>query len=181
MVLAFVLLLSLGAGLAYTQERLTDKKEHLAQTASSSGEPPQHHPENKSTPLPDLNEVHNLVNAERQKEGIKPLIRISALDNSAQDKCDDMVARNYWDHNTPDGVEPWSFIKNYTTYTEAGENLLFSDTVVPLVAVESWMNSPGHRKNLLKKEFLYVGYAACTSTDYVSSGPSQLLVQHLKR
>lgn len=99
-------------------------------------------------PQIDLTSVWQLVNDEREAAGLQPLVRDPLLDKSAQDKCADMVAKDYWSHDTPDGTEPWVFIKKYNVYSTAGENLAYGFASAREV-VSGWMTSEGHRKNII--------------------------------
>jgi uncharacterized protein YkwD len=85
------------------------------------------------------------TNDQRASNGLGPLTINSALNSSAQSKANDMIARDYWAHNTPDGQEPWVFFDTAGyNYQKAGENLAYgfstsNDTVI------GWMNSPSHQ------------------------------------
>lgn len=118
-------------------------------------------------------------NRERGGAGKNPLAMSEKLNSSAQRKCDDMIARNYWSHNDPNGKEPWMFydMAGYT-YDAAGENLAYG-FMNESDAVTGWMNSQGHKDNLLNTEFTEVGYGTCISQDYVNKGPQLVVVQHL--
>lgn len=81
------------------------------------------------------------------------------LTEAAQLKANDMANRGYFSHNTPEGLEPWIFLTSVGyKYTAAGENLAvnFSDSHD---AHNAWMNSPGHRANILQNQFTEVGIA----------------------
>lgn len=111
-------------------------------------------------------------NNERTKAGLSPLILSTQLDVSAQNKCMDMEQKNYWAHNAPDGTEPWSFIHQQTDFKKAGENLEYGNSTSSAVTTD-WMNSSGHKANILDPEFTSVGYAIC---DFRGT---KLVVQHL--
>lgn len=126
----------------------------------------------------DLYSLWTLVNNERISAGLKPLSLNPQLDKSGQAKCDDMVARNYWSHNTPDGLEPWTFIEaENVNYYKAGENLAYGSADAQAV-VNNWMLSPEHRANILDKSYTDVGYAKCISYNYLDQGPQVIVVQH---
>lgn len=107
------------------------------------------------------------VNEVRAEQGLKALALQPKLNEAAQAKCDDMLARDYWDHNTPDGQEPWVFITGVGyEYEAAGENLaqnFFDNTSV----VAGWLRSEGHRRNLLDQVYTEVGYAKCQEANSV--------------
>lgn len=107
--------------------------------------------------------IFNLVNAERTKNGLKPLIRDARLDATAQSRADDMVARNYFSHYDPVTGESLVDIKPIVKEcVEAGENI--SDAVNPaqdlnISVVQSWMNSKPHHDAILKADHTHAGMA----------------------
>ena len=116
------------------------------------------------------------TNQQRTTNGLSALTINAKLNQAAQAKANDMVTRNYWSHNTPDGVEPWAFFDNAGyAYFKAGENLAFgfmtsSDTIT------GWMNSPSHRENLLNSSFQEVGFGFANSSDFVNNGNETVVV-----
>lgn len=99
------------------------------------------------------------TNQKRAEAGLPPLMMNSQLSQAAAAKAQDMFAKDYWAHNSPDGKTPWDFIKGSGyVYTLAGENLAknFSDSSG---VVNAWMASPSHRDNLLKAGYRDVGFA----------------------
>lgn len=116
------------------------------------------------------------TNTQRTQQGIGALALNNSLSKAAQDKANDMAARNYWAHITPDGVQPWEFMSaaGYE-YTEAGENLAYgfatsSDTVI------GWMNSPAHRDNLLKGSYKEVGFGIANAENFQGNGEQTIVV-----
>lgn len=101
--------------------------------------------------------IISLTNASRQEYALAGLKENNILDIAAQAKADDMLARSYFSHNTPDGRTPWSFITaaGYD-YLMAGENLAVNFTEAENVE-DAWMNSPGHKANILNKNFEEIG------------------------
>lgn len=116
------------------------------------------------------------TNVQRENNGQPDLNLNQQLNTAAQAKANDMVARNYWSHNTPDGQEPWVFFDNAGyKYLKAGENLAYgfatsNDTIT------GWMNSEHHRENLLDSAFSDVGFGFANGSDYNSSGPETIVV-----
>lgn len=97
-----------------------------------------------------------LLNSERQKEGLRTLTEDPELREVARAHSRDMLARGYFSHVTPDGADPFDRMERAgISYTYAGENLAFAPTVD--IAHTGLMNSPGHRANILKPEFKRVG------------------------
>lgn len=107
----------------------------------------------------------------------EPPLSINAqLDQAAQAKADDMAARNYWSHNTPDGKTPWSFIMaSGYTYQTAGENLAYGFTTASSV-ITGWLDSPEHRANLLGDAYRDVGFGVVDIPNYQHDGPQTLVV-----
>ena len=111
-----------------------------------------------------------------------PLILDERLNRSAQAKCEDMVARNYWSHDAPDGTTPWVFIhKEVADYPgqKLGENLAEAINDSKSI-VATWMSSAEHRTNIQNVAFHEVGFAICMSDSYIGNGgsPATIVVQH---
>lgn len=119
--------------------------------------------------------VFKLVNDEREKMGLTLLVWDDNLLKSATNKIDDMCEKKYWAHTSPDGKEPWSFIKAVTDYGEAGENL-GKDFVNASELVRSWMTSPTHKENIIKGVYRKSAVAIKRCDLYGVS--TQLIVQH---
>ncbi|GAB2933616.1 CAP domain-containing protein [Streptomyces heilongjiangensis] len=102
-------------------------------------------------------EVLVLTNARRTAAGLPPLAPDPALTAAAQAHCDDMVARAFYAHTSPDGGEPWHRAAAAgSTRRTIGENIACGQRSAAEV-VEGWMNSPGHRANILKPDFTHMG------------------------
>lgn len=114
-------------------------------------------------PLPQLSEVVWYINEARLASGVAPVTEDNLLDKSAALKVADMVARNYWAHDPPNGSGPWATIKEVGyPYSYIGENLAYGHygTTSPEKAiVQSWLNSKGHRANMLEPRFKDIGIA----------------------
>lgn len=103
--------------------------------------------------------VVELTNTERIKKGLNPLNVDSLLTKAALAKASDMMARDYWAHQAPDGRQPWEFIKEMGyQYRYAGENLA-RDFSTSDDVVAGWVNSPSHRENLLSPRYQDIGIA----------------------
>ncbi len=122
------------------------------------------------------NTLLSATNQQRTSNGVGTLQTNSQLTAAAQAKANDMIARNYWSHNTPDGQEPWVFMKNAGyNYLRAGENLAYGfddsgDTVT------GWMNSPSHKANLLDTSFTEVGFGFANGENYNQNGKQTVVV-----
>jgi len=131
-------------------------------------------PEPAPTPAPDHTpskfemEVVRLVNIEREKAGLKPLVADPLLMKGARAKSKDMVDNRYFSHNSPTYGSPFNMMKTFgIRYRNAGENIA-SGQRTPDSVVRAWMNSPGHRANILSSKYgkIGVGYAYTTAGNY---------------
>ena len=111
-------------------------------------------------------EVLNLVNEERKKNGLKELKWDDKLAELSYSHCADMIERNYFSHNTPDGETPFDRMKNAgISYRAAGENIA-AGQYSPEEVMNSWMNSDGHRANILNPNFEYLGVGVAWGGSY---------------
>jgi uncharacterized protein YkwD/uncharacterized membrane protein required for colicin V production len=108
-------------------------------------------------PRPDLEkQMLDLVNQERQAAGLSPLQPDPELTEVARKHSADMFARGYFAHDTPEGLSPFDRMKAANVrFLTAGENLALAPTIP--IAHTGLMNSPGHRANILRREFGRVG------------------------
>ena len=124
-------------------------------------------PAPKPTPAPTTlsqfeAQVVQLVNQERAKAGLKPLTANAPLSKVARTKSADMRDKNYFAHNSPTYGSPFDMMKSFgITYRTAGENIAAGQRT-PEQVVIAWMNSPGHRANILNANYteIGVGYVA---------------------
>ena len=104
-------------------------------------------------------EILTLTNAERQKEGLNPLKWDNTLSLLALMHCEDMIRRNFFDHVNPDGEDPFDRMAKFSIgYWAAGENIAVGQQS-PKEAITDWMNSAGHRENILNPKFKSLGVA----------------------
>jgi uncharacterized YkwD family protein len=104
----------------------------------------------------DESRILQLVNAERAKAGAKPLSANSACTKLARMKSQDMVDNNYFSHQSPTYGSPFDMLKaNNVSYMYAGENIAMNQSAD--AAFKAWMNSEGHRKNILNPNFTELG------------------------
>lgn len=102
-------------------------------------------------------EVIRLVNIERQKNGLSPLSEDWQLSRVARYKSEDMRDRGYFSHTSPTYGSPFDMMKSFgISYRNAGENIAKGQSS-PEAVVRAWMNSPGHRANILNKSFTHIG------------------------
>lgn len=104
-------------------------------------------------------QVVTLVNQERAKAGLSPLTSNAAVANVAMAKAKDMYNNNYFDHNSPTYGSPFDMMKSFgISYRYAGENIAKGQRS-PQEVMNAWMNSPGHRANILSSNFNQIGVA----------------------
>ncbi|WP_373895357.1 CAP domain-containing protein [Virgibacillus natechei] len=102
-------------------------------------------------------EVVELTNAEREKHGLSPLEIDTELSKVARDKSLDMAENNYFSHDSPNYGSPFDMMQSYgVDYRTAGENIARGQTT-PEQVVNGWMNSDGHRANILNGDFTHIG------------------------
>ena len=113
----------------------------------------------------DEKELLRLINAERTKNGLSELKFSEELLKVARDKAKDLVDNNYFSHNSPTYGSPFDMMKSYgITYKTAGENIAGNSTLQG--AVTAWMNSEGHRANILSNAYNYTGIGIVSSPKY---------------
>jgi len=111
-------------------------------------------------------EVARLVNAERAKNGLGPLKLNWQLSRVARYKSADMRDKNYFSHTSPTYGSPFDMMKAFNiAYSTAGENIAAGQTTAEAV-MTSWMNSPGHRQNILSTNFSEIGVGYATGGSY---------------
>lgn len=116
------------------------------------------------------------TNTQRVSNGLSPLKLNEKLDSAAQANADDMAARDYWSHYTPDGNPPWVWVTNQGySYQKLGQNLAagFSDEQA---TIDGWMASPPHRENLLDPDFNQVGFGYANIADYTAAGGGPMTI-----
>ncbi|MFI0541623.1 CAP domain-containing protein [Streptomyces sp. WSLK1-3] len=111
-------------------------------------------------------EVVDLTNRERARAGLPPLAVDPLLARAAQAYSTDMAVRAFYSHTSPEGTQPWDRAAAAgSTRRSIGENIACGQRSAAEV-VEGWMNSPGHRANILKPGFTHIG------TGFAGGGPA---------
>ncbi len=115
-------------------------------------------------------------NASRSANGLGGFTLNAQLNNSAQAKAQHMADNNYWAHVAPDGTQPWYFFEaaGYS-YSNAGENLAYGFDSSYAVN-QGWMNSAGHRANILGN-YVDVGYGIANAPNF-QGGEYTIVVAH---
>jgi uncharacterized YkwD family protein len=104
-------------------------------------------------------QVVDLVNQERAKQGLSALQSDAKLTTVALAKAKDMYSNNYFDHNSPTYGSPFDMMKQFgVSYSWAGENIAKGQRD-PQEVMTAWMNSSGHRANILNAHYTSIGVA----------------------
>lgn len=110
-------------------------------------------------------EVFNLINNQRTKNGLSALKIDPEVQNVARIKAQDMVNNNYFDHNSPTYGTPFNMLNSFKiSYKTAGENI--AGNLSNSAAVTAWMNSSGHKANILNSSFNYTGIGVVNGSKY---------------
>lgn len=114
------------------------------------------------------------TNDQRAAYNLAPLRMDSQLTEAAAAKARDMVQQGYWDHNAPDGTEPWVWVDRAGySYSKAGENLAKNFSTAS-ATVGAWMDSSSHRDNVLSSAYQDVGFA--TASGEIDGKPTTVIV-----
>lgn len=110
--------------------------------------------------------IFELTNDARMDNGLETLTLNEELTIAAQEKAEAMVKDGYFEHTAPDGTTGWDYIeKTKYNYSFAGENLAASNEN-DVAVVDGWLNSPGHRANLLNTKFSEIGLGMAFANNY---------------
>ncbi|MBU6081970.1 CAP domain-containing protein [Allobacillus halotolerans] len=113
-------------------------------------------------------EVLELANEERKAQGLEPLEFSVEVSEVARAKSHDMADSNYFDHQSPNYGSPFEMMQTFgVDYRAAGENIAMGQRS-PEEVMNGWMNSEGHRKNIMHDQFTHlgVGYVEKNGTTY---------------
>lgn len=107
-------------------------------------------------------QVVNLVNKERESRGLSPLATDIKLQKLAQMKAEDMAKKGYFSHTSPTYGSAFDMMAQYgLSYRTAGENIAKGQKTAESV-MNGWMNSQGHRANILSNSYMKVGVGYAT-------------------
>ena len=111
-------------------------------------------------------QVVELTNQERTKNGLPALKLDVELSKVARDKSKDMQTKNYFSHTSPTYGSPFDMMKAYgVSYKAAGENIAMGQRS-PEEVVQAWMNSQGHRENIMNPNFTHIGVGHVATGNY---------------
>lgn len=103
------------------------------------------------------NEVIRLVNVERAKRGIRPLTANWQMSRVARMKSQDFINNHYFAHNSPVYGSPFTMMQSFgIRFSAAGENIAYGQKT-PAAVMAAWMNSSGHRANILSSVYTQMG------------------------
>ena len=141
--------------------------EQVEQPTEPEEEVTQEQPQNNDGQLNQFEQqVFELTNQERAKNGLQPLQIDYELSRVAREKSRDMQVNNYFDHNSPVYGSPFDMIQSYgISYRTAGENIAKGQRT-PEEVVNAWMNSPGHRENILNSSYTHIGVGYVEQGNY---------------
>jgi uncharacterized YkwD family protein len=110
--------------------------------------------------------VVDLTNVERAKNGL-PALKVDVnLSKVAREKSSDMQRNNYFSHQSPTCGSPFDMMKKFgITYKSAGENIAMGQKT-PTEVVQAWMNSEGHRANILNGSYTHIGVGHVANGNY---------------
>ena len=113
----------------------------------------------------DEQEVFNLINKQRTNNGLTALKVDEEVQKVARIKAEDMVTNNYFSHQSPTYGSPFDMLKSFKiSYRSAGENIAANSSNSG--AVNAWMNSSGHRANILSSNYNYTGIGVVSNPKY---------------
>ncbi|PWI06846.1 hypothetical protein DIZ27_30995 [Streptomyces sp. NWU339] len=164
------------------ETKAPEKAPEQQKPAVTPSEKPETTPPRKATPEPEKQapsspvtvseeaaagaQVLQLVNQERAKVGCSPVAANSALTGLATAFSQDMAERGFFDHTDPDGDTPWDRAKASGIADLGGENIARGQATAAAV-MEAWMDSPGHKANILNCDFKTLG----VGVHFGSGGP----------
>ena len=111
-------------------------------------------------------EVVRLVNDQRAKYGLQPLTINWELSRVARYKSEDMAKNKYLSHTSPTYGTPFEMMRSFgISYRSAGENIAYGQRT-PAAVMDAWMNSSGHRENILKASYTQIGVGYYANGNY---------------
>ncbi|MEL6778261.1 MAG: CAP domain-containing protein [Cyanobacteria bacterium J06597_16] len=153
-----IFLTSCGSGgSAGSAQQSEDAVSSAGQNASQTNTPARLSDASCSRQVRFFDDVFNLTNAERQRQGLSPLTLSTELAQAAQDHANDMANNNYFAHEGSNGSTPATRAKaRGYNFSAIAENI-GAGYSSPAEVVQGWLNSPGHRKNILNGTYTEIG------------------------
>lgn len=145
---------------------LPDGSTGASTNTAGSGDSETQQKEERQAEMTQAEAVLKLVNQERQKAGVQPLTLSDKLTNIAYTKAKDMADKNYFSHQSPTYGSPFDMLKQFgVSYSYAGENIAAGQKTAEEV-MDSWMNSSGHKANILNKNYTQLGVGFYRGGEY---------------
>lgn len=136
------------------------KSEPIVQKNPQNSNPPKTTNRSENSSI-RVSAILELTNKERKQRQLQSLIENKTLRVLAERRLNDMVENNYFAHTSPTGESVVTLSKIYGyEYSVIGENIARGDFKDSEQVVEGWMNSPGHRANILSNDYVEIGIAA---------------------
>lgn len=152
----------------YIKAITSNSNSNNSNTGTTTNKPSTSNTENTTTTsnvTDEEEELLKLINEQRAAYGLSALKIDSELQRVAKIKVQDLVDNNYFSHNSPTYGSPFDMMKSFgITYKAAGENIAGNSTLKG--AVTAWMNSQGHRENILSNAYNYTGIGIVESKTY---------------
>jgi len=152
-----------GAPMETPSQQQPEVTEQPQQSTPEPQQPEQQQEESPAQPeqADGINEIEQqvieLTNVERRNNGLSDLQADAPLSNVAREKSNDMQKNNYFSHTSPTYGSPFDMIRDFDiSYNSAGENIAQGQRSAQEV-VQAWMNSEGHRANILNGEYTHIG------------------------
>jgi len=109
--------------------------------------------------------VAELVNAERARAGLAPLKLNWEVSRVARYKSQDMIDKKYFAHQSPTYGSPFNMMENFEIrFSAGGENIAYGQRT-PAEVMQAWMNSPGHRANIMSPIYTEIGVGAAKASN----------------
>lgn len=149
------------------QEQPTEQTEAPAPQQQETTKQQEQQEQTQSQQLSEFEQqVVELTNKERTAQGLAPLKVDTELSKVAREKSRDMSSNNYFSHNSPTYGSPFDMMKQFgISYQTAGENIARGQRT-PQEVVNGWMNSEGHRKNIMNSDFTHIGVGYVEQGNY---------------
>ena len=145
---------------------LPDGSTGTSTSESGTGDSDAQKTETTQAEMTQAEAVLKLVNQERAKVGVQPLTLSEKLTSIANTKAKDMADKNYFSHESPTYGSPFDMLKQFgVSFSTAGENIAAGQKTAAEV-MDSWMNSSGHRANILNKNYTQIGVGFYRGGEY---------------
>lgn len=146
--------------------QLPDGSTGTSTDKSGTGDSDAQKTEEATAEMTQAEAVLKLVNAERSKEGLQPLTLSKKLTDIAYTKAKDMAEKGYFSHQSPTYGSPFDMLKQFgVSYSAAGENIAAGQKTAQEV-MNNWMNSSGHKANILNKNYTQIGVGFYRGGEY---------------